>query len=215
MKKKMIGELLIETGLINEYQLARALGHQKQWGGKIGGELIRMGYIKEEDLCAALEIQLGVKWISLHDIKISAEAIAAVSAEIAKKHKIMPVLADAKTITIATTEPNDLRMLDTIGFVLGKRIKTVIAMKGDINWAIATYYDKIAMEPPLPRPAAAEPVTEKPAAAAPARPAMPQQPPPSGPQKNITVNDALESLVDLLVEKGIFTKEEFLSKLRS
>ena len=41
-EKKRIGEILIEAGVINDLQLARALGDQKQWGGKIGEILLRM-----------------------------------------------------------------------------------------------------------------------------------------------------------------------------
>ena len=34
--RKRLGQLLTELGVIDEHQLQSALGHQKQWGGKLG-----------------------------------------------------------------------------------------------------------------------------------------------------------------------------------
>ncbi|HEB01972.1 MAG TPA: hypothetical protein ENI12_01935, partial [Nitrospirae bacterium] len=61
-KKKRLGELLIEEGVINDLQLATALGDQKQWGGKIGEILLRLKMMSEEDLAYALQARLKVKW---------------------------------------------------------------------------------------------------------------------------------------------------------
>ena len=35
--KKRLGEMLVDAGIIDETQLHAALGHQRQWGGRLGG----------------------------------------------------------------------------------------------------------------------------------------------------------------------------------
>src|SRR5207302_11413881 len=43
-----IGDLLVKAGVITELQLKAALAEQQQWGGKLGGILVRMGFCSEE-----------------------------------------------------------------------------------------------------------------------------------------------------------------------
>ncbi|MCK5286801.1 MAG: general secretion pathway protein GspE, partial [Thermodesulfovibrionia bacterium] len=74
-EKKRIGELLIDAGLIDEYQLTTAIGHQKQWGGRIVNILINMGLVDEKTVVSILEKQLGIKSISLEDTKISQKTL--------------------------------------------------------------------------------------------------------------------------------------------
>ena len=58
-KQARLGELLLDTGLIAPHQLSVALGQQAKWGGKLGSELIRLGFIGETELAYILEKQLG------------------------------------------------------------------------------------------------------------------------------------------------------------
>ena len=191
-KKMQLGEIFIKAGIINELQLARALGDQKQWGGRLGSILVRMGYITEDDLAAVLEQQMGVKWLSLKDLTISDDAIRVVKKDIAKKYFIVPVAYDGKVVTLAMPDPNDLRSVDTLEFVLGKRIRPVIATKGDIEWAITKYYEKTAIEEGEKIPLYKEPEIVV--------------------EEDISV--LFQSLVELLFEKGLLTKEEFACRVR-
>jgi len=49
-EKKKIGDLLIEQGIIDKYQLKAALNRQERWGKKLGETLVEMGFITEEVL---------------------------------------------------------------------------------------------------------------------------------------------------------------------
>ncbi len=54
---KLIGQIMLEEGVITEAQLVEALEHQRIWGGKIGENLIRKGYISKSDLSRFLNEQ--------------------------------------------------------------------------------------------------------------------------------------------------------------
>jgi MSHA biogenesis protein MshE len=54
MKKMLLGEILIQDGVITQRQLDEAIEYQKNNGGLIGILLIRLGYINEKQLQRAL-----------------------------------------------------------------------------------------------------------------------------------------------------------------
>ena len=137
---KRLGELLLESGYIDEIQLAVALGKQKEYGLKLGSQLLKLGFVAERDLAEILREQLGIQWISLFDRDIPREVLDAVPAEVALQYTVMPVEFDKKTITLAMANPNDLAMLDNLAFKLGKNIKPVMALEFDIERAIIKHY---------------------------------------------------------------------------
>ncbi|MBI5142677.1 MAG: hypothetical protein HZA20_10905 [Nitrospirae bacterium] len=206
-ERRRLGEILLEAGLINELQLARALGQHKQWGGKLGNSLIKMGFISEEDLAAVLESQLGIKWISLRDIVISEGAIGSMKAEVAKKYHIMPVLVARKNITVATNDPTDLVTLDTVEFILGKRIKPVIAIKSEIEWAIAKYYDGVETD---------EPQTHNHNATRFPRQSIPlsidEHVAPTAVKRTVRNEDVIMALVSILIDKGLLDENELMRR---
>ncbi len=232
-KKKRLGEILIEEGVINDLQLATALGDQKQWGGKIGEILLRMKMMTEEDLAFALQTRLKVKWLSLKEMTIQEAIIKLVPEDTAKKFLVVPVGIKKTTLFIAMTDPTDLKTLDTLSFNLGMMIKPVIATMTDIKWAIARYYDKTIPDEEL---AAAHPEANRASHESTGEPipegemtdaqvaAMQAA---SGGKGKVKVEGAdlqkrmerkqfennIKGLVALLIEKGVITQEELAEKI--
>ena len=48
MSQIRLGDLLIRAGVVNDGQLNAALAEQKQWGGRLGTILVRMGALSED-----------------------------------------------------------------------------------------------------------------------------------------------------------------------
>lgn len=55
---KLIGQVILESGVINRDQLGEALAYQEKWGGKIGEILIEKGYISQSKLHDFLNLQV-------------------------------------------------------------------------------------------------------------------------------------------------------------
>ena len=70
---KLIGQVILESGVIDEEQLQEALNYQKKWGGKIGEILTEKGYITESKLKDFLNMQVSVNsnaiWASSQNYK--------------------------------------------------------------------------------------------------------------------------------------------------
>ena len=46
--RKLLGEVLVEAGLIDKEQLKAALIAQKETGGRLGFNFVRLGYLSSE-----------------------------------------------------------------------------------------------------------------------------------------------------------------------
>ncbi len=218
--KKRIGAMLIEAGLIDELQLSSALGEQKQWGGRLGSILLKMGFVDEKTIASVLEKQIGQDCIPLEGREIPPEALKKVKIDLAKKYGIIPLDFAKGILTVAMSDPSDLKTIDELGFILGVKIKPLLALESGIKNAIARHYEGITHEgkaykgsiedsswgielirdrtetlnPPLPEAAL---VKERPAE-----------------KKDITPKMMVEAIVAILIEKGLITKEELLKKIR-
>lgn len=145
-ERKKLGELLIEGGLIDQYQLKSALAHQRQWGGRIGANVVKLGFITEEDLVAFLSRTFNLPSVNLFAVKVPAAVIATVAKDVAKKYGIIPLQqsADKKFLTVAMSDPTNLMALDELTFLVNARVKPVITSDTGIEDAMRHYYDQTA-----------------------------------------------------------------------
>src|SRR5690554_4613012 len=90
MTRKRLGDLLVESELITEEQLAVTL-ERKSKEEKLGDALVREGFVTELQLIEALEFQLGIPRISIYQYQIDKDVIQLVPQHLAKRHQIMPI----------------------------------------------------------------------------------------------------------------------------
>ena len=72
--KRKLGEILVESGMIDGFQLRSALADQKRWGRPLGVTLVKIGFVDEEELLRMLSRQLDVAIVDLHGKRIAPEA---------------------------------------------------------------------------------------------------------------------------------------------
>jgi hypothetical protein len=231
MARIRIGDLMVKAGLIDDMQLHSALAHQRQWGGRLGDVLVNNGFIDEMMLWKGLAHQLQVPLVHLPDHSFPPDAKDLLPRELCEKYQVIALGKEGRTITVASSEPNHLGGIDEIGFRLGCRLQVVLAPAREIEWALRRiHHNEVAPCPP-PRtkrvfsampdatpdatpPAAALPAllaVEGQVAAALAAGADPQR------VEAMVLQSAqvLRFLVDACVQRGIFTREEFLWRLQT
>jgi type IV pilus assembly protein PilB len=142
-----IGELLLKERRITAEQLQEVLNHQKDHGGKLGANLIALGYVKDEEITALLSKQYGVPSISLGEFEIDPAVIKLIPAETAQKYQIVPLSRAGATLTIAMTDPTNVFAMDDIKFMTGYNVEPVVASEGAVNDAIDKYYGGTASKP--------------------------------------------------------------------
>ena len=100
-----IGELLLKERFITPAQLQEALTYQKDNGGKLGYSLVKLGYVKDEEITALLSKQYGVPSINLSQFEIDESVLKLVPSETAQKYQIIPLSRSGASLTIAMTDP--------------------------------------------------------------------------------------------------------------
>ena len=135
-----IGELLLKEKLISAEQLQQALAQQKANGGKLGYNLVKMGFVKDEQITALLSKQYGVPAINLAQFKIDLTIVKLVPTETARKYQIIPLSRSGSTLTIAMTDPTNVFAMDDIKFMTGYTVEPVVASEVAITDAIEKYY---------------------------------------------------------------------------
>jgi len=142
---RKLGEVLKDAGIIDDYQLQSALSYQRNWGGRLGSCLIKLGYLNEEKLADVLARQYQLKKIDLSSARVSEDAMRALSASTAKKYHVMPVTLEkkgsARTLLVAVADPTNMHAIDDLQFITGCAIETVIATGSTIDAAIDYYYE--------------------------------------------------------------------------
>jgi type IV pilus assembly protein PilB len=144
MANNRLGELLVRNNLISEIQLAKALEDQKVQGGRLGTSLIKLGFVKEEELSAFLSRQYGVPSINLHEFEVDSAVIRLVPAEVAQKYQVIPINRAGSTLIVAMSDPSNIFAIDDIKFMTGYNVEVVVAPDASIKQAIDKYYDQSA-----------------------------------------------------------------------
>lgn len=143
-----IGELVLKEKRITPAQLQEALSYQKANGGKLGMNLVKLGFVKDEEITALLSKQYGVASINLAQFEIDAGIIKLIPAETAHKYQIVPLSRSGATLTIAMTDPTNVFAMDDIKFMTGYNVEPVVASEIGVAEAIQRYYAA-----PVARPA--------------------------------------------------------------
>ena len=135
-----IGELLLKERRITPEQLQEALTYQKAHGGKLGSALVKLGFVRDDDITGLLSKQYGVPSINLAQFEIDPSIIKLIPLETTQKYQIVPLSRVGATLTIAMTDPTNVFAMDDIKFMTGYNIEPVVAAESAVQEAIQKYY---------------------------------------------------------------------------
>jgi type IV pilus assembly protein PilB len=122
-----IGDLLVREGLITREQLARALEEQRQSGTRVGYNLIKLGFIEENELTKMLARQYKMPAIDLARFEVDPKIAKMIPTDLAVKNLVIPLKRDGRTLTIAMADPTNLGVLEDLKFITRYDIFPVIA----------------------------------------------------------------------------------------
>jgi type IV pilus assembly protein PilB len=139
-KRKLLGERLIESGLITPDQLDLALREQKRTRERIGEILINLGFVTQELISSALASEAGVTFVQLDNYLIEPAALKHVSEATARRYKIIPILLDPPRLTIAMANVFDVLAIDEVQRATGLIVDVVSATESSVLQSIDRYY---------------------------------------------------------------------------
>jgi len=135
-----LGELLIKRNYITPDQLKKASEEQKLKGGRLESNLVRLGYIKEDELLSFLSAQYRVPSVKISKMEINPSVIKLIPSSISKKYFIIPINRVGPKLTLAMADPSNIVVIDEIKFMTGFNVEPVVASETEIIDAVKKYY---------------------------------------------------------------------------
>ncbi len=135
-----LGEILVRENLITSQQLRETLEYQREHGGRLGSNLVKLGFVSDDVVTAVLSRQYGVPSINLDLFQIEKDVIKLISEEVAQKYSVLPISKVGATLTMAMADPTNVFAMDDIKFMTGLNVEPVIASETSIMFAISKYY---------------------------------------------------------------------------
>ncbi|MDD6207315.1 MAG: ATPase, T2SS/T4P/T4SS family [Clostridiales bacterium] len=150
-RKKRLGDILKDAGIVTEEQIEQALTYQKEKkpGNKLGASLIELGFITEQDIAKALQRQLGYEGVNLAGLKIPPEVLKVADEAILRKNNMMPFefnVVNPNILRVAMSDPLDIMAVDDLAIVTGYQIEVVVATASDVRNALDRYYGNSATQ---------------------------------------------------------------------
>lgn len=142
--KDRIIQTLIEEKLISENTLREALKFQRENGGQLSRILVKLDFVKEDELLAALAKVFGKPSIDISRFKIDRATFKIVPLNVCRQYQIVPISVMGDTLTLAMADPLNILALDEVKGLTGYKINPIIATAGRIMQAIDQAYNEVS-----------------------------------------------------------------------
>src|SRR5881394_3470948 len=135
-----LGEILVRENLISPQHLRQALDYQREHGGRLGYNLVKLGLVSDDTITAVLSRQYGIPSVNLELFQIDASVLRLIPQEVAQKYSVLPLSRVGATLTLAMVDPTNVFAMDDIKFMTGLNVEPVVVAEASVQAAIARYY---------------------------------------------------------------------------
>jgi len=136
-----IAQKLLESSLISQEQLSKALDSQQDAGGTLSYNLVKTGAISEMAFAEFMGQVYSVAAVDLEVVEVDVSAVSLIPADVATKFQVVPVKREGRVLTVAMANPDNIFAIDDIKFITGFEVKPVVATESAIKKSIDRLYD--------------------------------------------------------------------------
>ena len=134
-------QILVERGFLTQEQVDAAAKSMRAENETTLDVLVSGGTIGEDEVLGTVADQFGLKYCHVNADAISQEVTKEITADIARKYGVVPVVADEESITVALSDPMGYDAIDSLRYVLhGRDVQAVIAPRSEVQAAMAKLY---------------------------------------------------------------------------
>ncbi|MFZ4773720.1 MAG: GspE/PulE family protein [Terrimicrobiaceae bacterium] len=143
MKRKRLGDALVDAGFITPEQVGIALKKQKEVGKRLGKILVELGMCSEDQVVAILSEQLDIKIIQVEKLDIPPEVLKLIPETIIRNHILLPIAKSQNVLTVVMADPLDMFITDEIHHQTNLTIEPGIAPESTIQAVIKKLFDAV------------------------------------------------------------------------
>ncbi len=140
IRRKFLGEMLVEAGHLSQQQLEEALRIQKETNKRLGDVLKERRWVTEQQIIEMLEFQLGIPFVDVANVYLPAGIEQCVPVQIAQRHTLVPIKTDGNKLYIAMEDPLSIVAIDDVRTVSGMDVQPMLARGPSIIAAINRIY---------------------------------------------------------------------------
>ena len=141
-RKKNIGLLLLEAGILEPEQLEQALLKQskEENSGYLGEVLINADLIDEKTRNRFLSQQLHIPTIDLGHFEVDESVLSMIPERIVREYNVLPIFKLNNTLNVAITDPIDSDPINAARNASGLKAEPLIVTENELQSAIDIYY---------------------------------------------------------------------------
>lgn len=139
-ERKLLGQILLERGVISLDKLNKALEIQRREGGLLGELLVKLGYTTEEEIAHCLSLQYSFPYLPLENYEISRDVIKLIPKNVASHYCVVPLDKIGNTLTVAMADPLNYHAVEDLKEITKCEIQVFISTPSDIRKCIENYY---------------------------------------------------------------------------
>lgn len=136
-----LGQALLLRGLVTLDQLEAATIRQVTAGGRLGTNLVELGFLTDRDLRETLAGMHSVRPADPTELRaIPSELTRLLTPALAERYRAIPFRRDRYGIHVALTDPANLRILDDLRARLGREVRPYVTSEGRMLYYLKKYY---------------------------------------------------------------------------
>ena len=134
-------QLLTERGFLTPDQVEVARSSMKAENETTLDVLLSGGAIDEDSVLGTIAEHFGLKYCHVNAEAISPDVVKDISAEIARRYGVVPIVATEDSVIVALSDPMGYDAIDSLRYVLpGKNIEAVLSPVGEVKSAMERLY---------------------------------------------------------------------------
>ena len=137
LKRIPLEDILVKRGLLSETQKDQFLNEALSSQQPLKTLLLDQGVVSESLMAQTLADQYGLPWDPLQDFRIDSEFFETIPVEWMHRAPFVPLSKDQGVLTIAISNPQDVRAVDELELLLGCELRLVVSTTTAINEALA------------------------------------------------------------------------------
>src|SRR5256884_2276538 len=129
VKRAALDEILVRRGLISQDQAEDFRSQANGADRSFRGLLLEHTVVAEEALAEIVAEQYGLRYDPLKDFRVDPEFFKTIPVELMHRHLFVPLEENDGVLTIAVTDPQDLRTLDELELLIGREFRLVVSTR--------------------------------------------------------------------------------------
>ncbi|MCZ6651555.1 MAG: ATPase, T2SS/T4P/T4SS family [Planctomycetota bacterium] len=140
LKRRKVGGILIERGLITPEQLEHALALQRQSDPRqlLGEIILEQGMCTADQLTEALASAYDIPYAKLEPALVDAQITRVLPVSFIKSHNVLPLFYVDRVLTVAVSDPTNLYLIEEVNQEAEGTVQVVAASTEDVQLMIET-----------------------------------------------------------------------------